>query len=277
MDTKEWSRRLAGLVKDDLDAVAKELAGIRETINDAVTAKVIEYLEAQASQTRPFSAWLLRTIIRDLREGCHLTDSVRLHVAPLDVVEQEDAEVFKSGLRTVAHTIGLPLPGEIFWPSATGGIAVPENAIDPRVQLIYSVTDKEPTLGAGEPPRPWYDGLSFEEVRARLLAERAPGKALEVPPGFMDWMAGQKPEGPVVPGEHHNGWRSHHWTRQETSEALRQAPDDNGLGRNLKGHVVWHRHDGQTVKLVAVTEAEESIPGAKLYVSYEPDPERRPS
>jgi len=46
---------------------------------------------------------------------------------------------------------------------------------------------------------------------------------------------------------------------------------------NLRGHVVWHRHDGQTVKLVAVTEAEESIHGAKLYVCYEPDPEGRPS
>lgn len=45
---------------------------------------------------------------------------------------------------------------------------------------------------------PWFHGLTFEEVRERLRTDRAPGKAIEVPPGFMDWLVRQKPQGPVV-------------------------------------------------------------------------------
>lgn len=42
---------------------------------------------------------------------------------------------------------------------------------------------------------------------------------------------------------------------------------------DLRGYVVWHRHDGDLVKLVRVSEQEELVPGATISVSYDPHPE----
>lgn len=55
--------------------------------------------------------------------------------------------------------------------------------------------------------KPWFEGLSFEEVHAMLLNGRAPGSstprgAVEVPAGFMQWLADRKPISAEPVGEH---------------------------------------------------------------------------
>lgn len=52
--------------------------------------KAAEYLDAYASQSSLMVAWQLRTVAQDIRDGEHLTDSVRIHVPPYEVVEAEE-------------------------------------------------------------------------------------------------------------------------------------------------------------------------------------------
>jgi hypothetical protein len=99
-------------------------------------SKVSEYLEAYAGQCSPVLAWTLRALARDIKEGAHLTDSVHVHMAPYEVVEAEEKAKTKLAemRRDFAFTIAQPRPCEFY-----GDILIPSDAIDPRVQLVYSV------------------------------------------------------------------------------------------------------------------------------------------
>jgi hypothetical protein len=247
--------------------------------------KALEYLEAYASQCTPLLAWQLRAAAGDIREGMHLTDSVRIHVAPYEVVASET-----ESQREIAHILHQALPGEIY-----GCARVPDDAVNARVELRYSRPVPVNTVGdpVNAEPDSVNDGrgvtpeeerrrgeeheaeqrdlasqklAELEEENRRLLGLLCAVKqaALALPPGGAEdglrndvlWLI-QRGDGIVAAD-----MRSLH-PLQRVQPPKPEADD-------LRGFVVWHRHDGDIVKLVGVSEAEELVPGATVNVSYEP-------
>lgn len=77
---------------------------------------------------------------------------------------------------------------------------VPEKEPDPEaVRAVYEVSGQKPTLMMSEPQKPWFAGLSMEEVHFKIQTgeapgSREPGAVIEVPRGYLDWMASAKPK-----------------------------------------------------------------------------------